>query len=111
VIPNAEFTSGRVVNWTLSDLYRRVHIPFSVALNSDKKQVVSAVLEAAHQVPYTIKEGSRSPQVVLGGLDGKMAFELLVWIKQGSVQHAYGVKASYLWQIESALREHGVELV
>lgn len=111
VIPNAEFTSGRVVNWTLSDLYRRVHIPFNVALNSDKKQVVAAVMEAAHQVPYTIKEGSRAPQVVLGGLDGKMAFELLVWIKQGSVQHAYGVKASYLWQIESALREHGVELV
>jgi len=111
VIPNAEFTSGRVVNWTLSDLYRRVHIPFNVSLNSDKKQVVAAVLAAANQVPYTIKEGSRAPQVVLGGLDGKMAFELLVWIKQGSVQHAYGVKASYLWQIETALREQEIELV
>jgi len=111
VIPNAEFTSGRVVNWTLSDLYRRVHIPFNVSLSSDKKQVVTAVLAAANQVPYTIKEGSRAPQVVLGGLDGKMSFELLVWIKQGSVQHAYGVKASYLWQIESALRQEGIELV
>ncbi len=111
VIPNTEFTSGRVVNWTLSDLYRRVHIPFNVALNSDKKQVVAAVLNAASQVPYTIKEGSRAPQVVLGSLDGKMAFELLVWIKQGAVQYEYGVKASYLWQIETALREHEIVLV
>ncbi len=111
VIPNGEFTSGRVVNWTLSDLYRRVHIPFNVALASDKRVVVDAVLAAANQVPYTIKEEKRQPQVVLGSLDGKMAFELLVWIKQGSVQHAYGVKASYLWQIETALREKGIELV
>lgn len=111
VIPNAEFTSGRVVNWTLSDLYRRVHIPFNVSLSSDKKQVVAAVLAAAEQVPYTIKEGNRAPQVVLGGLDGKMSFELLVWIKQGSVQYAYGVKASYLWQIETALRQQEIELV
>lgn len=111
VVPNAEFTSGRVVNWTLSDLYRRVHIPFSVSLASDKKQVVDAVLEAAQQVPYSIQEGRRQPQVVLGGLEGKMSFELLVWIKQGAVNHAYGVKASYLWQIETALRERGIELV
>lgn len=111
VVPNAEFTSGRVVNWTLSDLYRRVHIPFSVSLASDKKMVVEAVLEAAKQVPYSVQEGRRQPQVVLGGLEGKMSFELLVWIKQGAVSHAYGVKASYLWQIESALRQRGIELV
>ncbi len=111
VIPNAEFTSGRVVNWTLSDPYRRVHIPFSVSLNSDKKLVVSAVLEAAEQVPYTINDGKRFPQVVLSSLDGKMAFELLVWIKQGSVQHAFGVKASYLWHIEDELRKYEIELV
>jgi small-conductance mechanosensitive channel len=111
VIPNAEFTSGRVVNWTLSDPYRRVHIPFSVSLNSDKKLVVSAVLEAAEQVPYTINDGKRFPQVVLSSLDGKMAFELLVWIKQGSVQHAFGIKASYLWHIEDELRKYEIELV
>lgn len=111
VVPNAEFTSGRVVNWTLSDLYRRVHIPFSVGLASDKKVVAEAVLQAAEQVPYSIQEGRRQPQVVLVGLEGKMSFELLVWIKQGAVNHAYGVKASYLWQIESALRQRGIELV
>lgn len=111
VIPNAEFTSGRVVNWTLSDLYRRVHIPFNVSLGSDKKAVVDAVLAAANTVPYTIHESQRKPQVVLGSLDGKMAFELLVWIKQGAVKHSYGVKPSYLWQIETALREKGIELV
>ena len=111
VVPNAEFTSGRVVNWTLSDLYRRVHIPFNVSLASDKKEVVDAVLQAAKQVPYSIQEGRRQPQVVLSGLEGKMSFELLVWIKQGTVNHAYGVKASYLWQIESALRQRGIELV
>lgn len=111
VVPNGEFTSGRVVNWTLSDLYRRVHVPFSVSLQSDKKSVVDAVLAAAQKVPYTVDESNREPQVVLQSLDGKMSFELLVWIKQGAVKHSYGVKASYLWQIESQLREKGIELV
>lgn len=111
VVPNAEFMTGRVVNWTLSDLYRRVHVPFNVKLGSDKRDVVAAVLEAAALVPYTLHDKGRTPQVVLNSLDGKMVFELLVWIKQGSVKHNYGVKASYLWQIETALRARDIELV
>lgn len=110
VVPNAEFISGRVLNWTLSDLYRRIHIPFSVVLSSDKRQVVEVVLAAAKSVPYTLQEAERMPQVVLTDLEGKMSFELLVWIKQGAVKFPYGVKAAYLWQIESALRERGIRL-
>lgn len=38
IVPNSEFTSGRVVNWTLGERERRLHVPFSVAYGSDKQQ-------------------------------------------------------------------------
>ena len=31
LVPNSEFISGRVVNWTFSDSVRRIHVPFTAA--------------------------------------------------------------------------------
>lgn len=117
VVPNSEFISGRVVNWTLTDNYRRLRIPFSVDYGCDKERLVSCVLNAAHQVPFTVSEEGKEPQVWMtnmgtSGLD----FELLVWVKHGSdIEHAIagsrqGLKSSYLWAVESALMEAGIEI-
>lgn len=39
IVPNSEFITGRVVNWTLGERARRLHIPFGVAYGSDKQLV------------------------------------------------------------------------
>lgn len=117
VVPNSEFISGRVVNWTLSDNYRRLRIPFSVDYGCDKENLVSCVLAAADRVPFTVKEEGKEPQVWMinmgtSGLD----FELLVWVRIGAdIEHAIagsrqGVKSAYLWEVESALIEAGIEI-
>ena len=36
LVPNSEFISGRVVNWTFADPIRRIHVPFGVAYGTDK---------------------------------------------------------------------------
>lgn len=115
VVPNAEFISGRVVNWTLSDLYRRVRVPFSVDYGTDKEKLVEVVLAAADRVPYTVHEAEREPQVWMTNLgDNGLEFELLVWVKHGANidyrigRSNLGIKAAYLWEIESGLREAGI---
>lgn len=30
VVPNSEFVNGRVMNWTMREAYRRIHVPFGV---------------------------------------------------------------------------------
>lgn len=54
LIPNSQLLNSRVSNWTLSDPFRRVHIPFSVAYGTDKELVTRVVTEAALKLPYTM---------------------------------------------------------
>ena len=46
LVPNSEFMNGKVMNWTLQDTLRRVHVPFGVAYDTDKELVRTAALAA-----------------------------------------------------------------
>lgn len=115
VVPNSEFISGRVVNWTLTDNDRRLRIPFSVEYGTDKELVVNLVMQAARNVPYTLEDENHEPQVWMTLMgDNGLQFELLVWVRQGvdiEVRRGgsrQGLRAAYTWEIESALRDAGV---
>jgi len=112
VVPNSEMVSKQLTNWTLREAHRRIHIPFGVAYGTDKDLVRKAVLEAAKKVPYTL-EGRRvtDPQVWLVNFgESSLDFELVVWILASGVKRPGTVHAAYLWEIESALGEHGIEI-
>ncbi len=49
LIPNKEFITGRVVNWTLTDKVTRVVVTVGVAYGSNVNQAMSLMLEAAHE--------------------------------------------------------------
>lgn len=112
LVPNSEFVSGRVVNWTHRDVSRRQKIPFGVAYGSDKEKVKKAALEAACAVPFTLaQEGPRRPQVWLVGFgDSSLEFELVVWLTAEATKRPSAVKAAYNWELETALARHGLEI-
>ncbi|GAB2489682.1 mechanosensitive ion channel family protein [Arenimonas alkanexedens] len=112
LVPNSEFVSGRVVNWTHNEVSRRLRIPFGVAYGSDKEVVKSAALEAAAAVPFTLaQEGARRPQVWLVGFgDSSLDFELVIWLTAEATKRPSAVKAAYNWELESALARHGLEI-
>src|SRR5581483_9550576 len=47
IIPNANFISGKVINWTLSSSLRRVELPVGVAYGSNAKLVARLLNQAA----------------------------------------------------------------
>ena len=111
VIPNSEFVNGRVINWTMHEAARRVHIPFGVAYGTDKDLVRRAVLEAARKVPFTLDQPGREPQVWLVNFgDSSLNFELVVWLNQEGVKKPGAVNATYNWAIETALTQHNIEI-
>lgn len=112
LVPNSEFVSGRVVNWTLRETMRRVRVPFGVAYGSDKELVKKAALEAASEVPFTLaNDGPRKPQVWLTGFgDSSLDFELVVWLTPDATKRPSAVKAAYTWQLETALGKYGLEI-
>jgi len=111
VVPNSEFINGKVTNWTLKETYRRIHVPFGVAYGSDKDKVREAGLEAAGKVKDTIWEKGREPEVWLVGFgDSSLNFELVVWVGQEMAIAPARTQAIYLWELETALRERGLEI-
>jgi len=112
VVPNSEFVSGHVMNWTMRDVNRRIHVPFGVAYGTDKELVRKAALEAAANVKQTLTgNDARSPQVWLTEFgDSSLNFELIVWLTSEGVKRPGAVRAAYLWEIETALGKYGIEI-
>jgi len=112
VVPNSVFVNGHVMNWTMRDVIRRIHVPFGVAYGSDKELVRKAALEAAGAVKHTLTGiEARQPQVWLTAFgDSSLDFELIVWLTSEAVKRPGAVQADYLWAIETALRNYGIEI-
>jgi potassium-dependent mechanosensitive channel len=112
LVPNSAFIRDRVVNWTLDEADRRIHVPFGVAYGSDKEQVQAAGLEAADRVVYTLKDlPEREPQVWLVGFgDSSLNFELIVWVTVNGVKRPNAAQAAYLWEIHTALSARDIEI-
>ena len=112
LVPNSEFVSGIVTNWTHGDVYRRIRIPFGVAYGTDKELVRKAGLEAAAAVGHTLKgQPKRDPQVWLVGFgDSSLNFELVIWLTPEAVKRPGAVSAAYNWALETALTKYDVEI-
>ncbi len=112
LVPNSEFTTARVVNWTHREVSRRLRVPFGVAYGTDKEVVKGAALEAASELPFTLAlEGPRRPQVWLVGFgDSSLNFELVVWLGAEATKRPAAVQAAYNWALHSALQRHDIEI-
>ena len=112
VVPNSEFVTTRLTNWTLGERILRVRIPFGVAYGSDKELVRKAAQEAAAEVPYTLTHmKGREPDVWLVEYgDNSLNFLLLVWVNRQGARRPTRSRAAYLWALESKLAEYGIEI-
>tara|TARA_R110000824_G_scaffold55273_1_gene152414 strand:- start:151 stop:1539 length:1389 start_codon:yes stop_codon:yes gene_type:complete len=112
LIPNSEFINKRVINWTLREAKRRMHVPVGVAYGTDKDLVRKAILEAADNVEFTLKGfKNRKPDVWLVGFgDSSLDFELIVWLTDEATKKPGRVHATYCWEIETALTKYGIAI-
>lgn len=79
IVPNSEFITSRVINWSHRDPKIRVHIAVGVAYGSDVPLVIKSLLEVAENHPVVLKDPP--PKVWFNGFgDSSLNFELLVWI-------------------------------
>jgi small-conductance mechanosensitive channel len=56
IVPNGDFISGRVVNWTLSDSRRRIILPVGVAYGTPPRQVIELLTNVAKAHPEVLAE-------------------------------------------------------
>lgn len=78
IVPNSEFITSRVTNWSHRDPKVRVHIPVGVAYGSDVPLVIKSLLEVAVNHPEVMKDPP--PKVWFSQFgDSSLNFDLLVW--------------------------------
>ena len=83
IVPNSDFISKQVINWSHSGRDVRISIPVSVAYDSNTEMVEKLLLEVADKVEGVLK--SPAPVVRLTEFgDSGLKFSLLVWTQDYS---------------------------
>ncbi|SNS64673.1 Mechanosensitive ion channel [Sphingomonas laterariae] len=110
VIPNSALVQSQVRNWTYNESSRRIHVPFSVAKQSDCTKVRDVVLAAARGLDFTLPDDDlHKAQVWLKGFSGAgLDFDLVIWPTPASARHPRTLHAAYTWAIYEALRAEGI---
>ncbi|MGO9062514.1 MAG: mechanosensitive ion channel family protein [Candidatus Binataceae bacterium] len=108
LVPNSEFVDGKIVNWTRSDPYTRLHVPIGVSYDADPEVVRRIMEEVAVGTPNV--QPSPPPEVWFAGLgDSSLNFELLLWINVKEIQPER-MRSDLYFALFRALKEAGIEI-
>ena len=109
LIPNDDFVTNQVINWSHSDLDVRMEVDFGVAYKSDPHLVRRLAVQAAVDASARIVH-SRQPVCHIRGFgDSSLDFVLRFWINdpQNGVTNIKGQVFLALWD---KFKEHGIEI-
>lgn len=108
LIPNEDFITDRVTNWTYSNQLGRVEIKLGVAYGSDLKLVQQILLEAAMGHPRCVH--NPAPSCFLTEFaDSSVNFILYFWI-DGITTGRFGPKSDVLFAIWDAFEKHDITI-
>ena len=80
IVPNKEFITGKLINWSLSDPITRVVIPVGVAYGSDTQATEKLLLKIARENLMVLSQPEPSA-LFLGFGDNTLNFELRVFVR------------------------------
>lgn len=108
IVPNSEFVSTRVTNWSYTDRDVRFNFPIGVAYHSDPEVVRALLVNVADGHPGVLKHPK--PDALLQEFgDSSLNFILRVWTRQYATTP--GVLRSELnMAIYRAFKEQGIEI-
>lgn len=108
LIPNSEFITSTVVNYSLSSPDIRMAIPVGVSYAADPRKVAEILLAAAEVHPEI--SSIQKPEVrFLGYGDSSIDFEVLVWVDIRSTGRRIARSLFYFTAFD-ALKKEGIEI-
>lgn len=108
IVPNSNFISETVINWSHGDPTVRLRLPIGVAYGSDTAKVRRVLLQVAAENPSVLKEPP--PSVFFDNFgDSSLNFELAVWTSEMTLSPRR-FRSQLNFAIDQALRENGIEI-
>lgn len=107
IVPNKEFVTGRLINWTLSDRVLRIELPIGIAYGSDIALVKRLILETVES-HEAIMDEPKPTVFFIGFADGVLNF--IMRAHCADLDNASATKDELLTSIEAVFRENGIQL-
>jgi small-conductance mechanosensitive channel len=107
IVPNSQFVTSNIVNWSYGDLRIRLDIDVGVSYGSDLEVVLASLKEVALENPKVLKEPE--PDVLLRDFgESSWNMRLRLWIDNPQGHH--GIRSDINCAIVRKFREKGVEI-
>ena len=108
IVPNADFISNTVTNWSHGDPKVRIRVPVGVAYGTNLKLLQNLLLEAAVEHPKALRDPS--PLVIFTEFgDNSLNFELAVWTEEMTATPIH-FTSQMNFIIEKKLRDNDIEI-
>lgn len=108
IVPNSDFISTAVTNWSHGDPKVRIRVPFGVAYGSDVPKLKRVILEVAAQHSSVLKDPDPA-LFFIGFGESSLDFELGVWTID-MAHNPLRFKSELYYAIEDALRKNQIEI-
>ena len=108
IVPNSDFITHTVINWSHGDPRVRIRLPVSAAYGTEPTVLEQLLLKVAQAHPKVLPDPA--PQVFFIGFgDSALNFELAVWTIEMTLQPRR-FRSELYFAIEKTLREHRIEI-
>lgn len=108
IVPNSEFISRRVINWSHNDRNIRFRIPVGVSYKEDPEKVKKILLEVAGKNPHI--NNNPPPTVLFSEFgDSSLNFHLAVWTTTHTDKPNM-LKSELYFEIFKRFREENIEI-
>lgn len=108
LIPNEDFITQRVINWSHGNKLVRIHLEFGVHYDSDPHKVIEIACNAARDLERVVDDPAPVCWIIEFG-DNSINFDLRFWIKdaESGVANIRGMVFLALWD---AFKEHDIQI-
>lgn len=108
IVPNSEFVTSSVINWSYTDRDVRFNIPIGVSYNSDPQEIKKLLLEVAAEHGGVLKHPQ--PDVLFDSFgDSSLNFVLRVWTRDYTSRPGV-IRSDLNYAISKKFKERGVEI-
>jgi len=106
IVPNGNLISNEMINWTLSDSYRRMDIRVGVAYGTDPERVMAIMMDVAKEHKQ-VRKNPEPRAYFIGFGDSSLDFRLLAWV---AMDHWLVTESELNVLINKKLKEESIEI-
>ena len=108
LIPNEDFVTNKVVNWSFTDRIVRIKADVGVSYNADVPEAIRICTEAASQIPRVLTDPAPSTLLMEFG-DSSINLQVRFWIEDAP-QGVSNIRSEVLLAVWQAFRDNNIEI-